>query len=367
MWENSRRDTLFTMNRAGSEKEVCSLRQVGNTEVNMTPVADATVPGNVEANHGATPSSLSTNGGGEVSTICGSMQEPVVAKAVPKKVKGGKKKRNKDSDDEESIARPKTKSKPGGGGDLKFRDEELQTLMDICDDILQVGKSKWEKVANRYNQAYPKRPRNEKALRNQFNSYANKKPPTGNPDCPHFVKLAKLIVKKTKQKAEVSCCDERLKELAENERPAIGGRGTSTQSTSSLNGNSSYKKRPAKDKKLTSTDVMKMMIVNERMQAKREQRFAIRQAEERQDNLRLALGAFGALATAFTGRPVDLSSLGGVPSAVMTTVGTTVADSLLDSSDEDSVAYYTPMGRKVKTTLSAKDNDDDSKAVNEDL
>jgi hypothetical protein len=264
------------------------------------------------------------------------------------------------------VSARRTKTKPGGGGDLKFKDKELQTLMDICDDILPMGKGPWETVAHRYNQVYPERSRNEKSLRNQFNSWANKKPPTGDPDCPHFVRLAKLIVKKTKQKAEVSMCDEEMENLASHEMPAIVGRGNT--SIASLDG-----PQDKISKKLTSRDVVSMMMASECMAAKREERFALRQSEERQDNIRLAIGAIGALASAFTGNPVDLSALsrsfGGVPSAVTTTVAS--SRSRLDSSsdDESLERLFTPMGKKKKHVDQPKttsqpaldDSDDDDK------
>jgi hypothetical protein len=46
-------------------------------------------------------------------------------------------------------------------------------------------------------------------LRNRFTGYANKKPPTGDPDCPPLVRRAKQITEAIKQKAGMKIMQDR--------------------------------------------------------------------------------------------------------------------------------------------------------------
>jgi hypothetical protein len=56
----------------------------------------------------------------------------------------------------------------------KFCAPELDTLMDIVEDVLPIGKIEWERVTQRYNAIYSARPRGMRNLRNCFQNYANK-------------------------------------------------------------------------------------------------------------------------------------------------------------------------------------------------
>ena len=114
------------------------------------------------------------------------------------------------------------KLKPGGGGDMKYKDEELEYLWCLCEETIPMGKYEWEHIATRYNKQFPSRPRQEKSLRGQLNAYAKQKPPTGDPDCPPFVKRAKRIMNKIRERAETDILDD-PEALANHELPAIGG------------------------------------------------------------------------------------------------------------------------------------------------
>jgi hypothetical protein len=83
----------------------------------------------------------------------------------------------------------------------KFRDEEVDALLDIMAVIKPIGKSEWEKVTSKYNEKHSDRRRTMRNLRNRFNIEANKKPPTGDPDCPPLVRKAKRINYSIKKKA----------------------------------------------------------------------------------------------------------------------------------------------------------------------
>jgi hypothetical protein len=107
-----------------------------------------------------------------------------------------------------------------GGGKMHYRDDELNDLMDIMEELLPIGKYEKEKVAERYNMMHPTRPREYPNLMTQFNKFASKKPPTGNPDCPPLVRRAKRILKKIRNKAGIACLTEQDEDvvLEENAR-----------------------------------------------------------------------------------------------------------------------------------------------------
>jgi hypothetical protein len=77
-----------------------------------------------------------------------------------------------------------------GGGSMHYHKEEIEALMDIMEEIHPIGKFEKdleEQVAERYNAMHhptTARPREYVNLMAQFNKFASKKLPTGDPDCP---------------------------------------------------------------------------------------------------------------------------------------------------------------------------------------
>lgn len=75
----------------------------------------------------------------------------------------------------------------------KFTTEELYDMLNIISDILPVGKTEWVMVGNRYNKMYPMMQRNMENIRRKYNTLANAKIPTGNPNMPEENEMAKRI------------------------------------------------------------------------------------------------------------------------------------------------------------------------------
>jgi len=91
-----------------------------------------------------------------------------------------------------------------GGGATRYSDDELDALMEHMEAILPIGKNEWERLVERYNsdeRVSKDRPRGLDNLRSQYNKYAKKKAPTGDPDCPPLVKRAKRVRESIRQKA----------------------------------------------------------------------------------------------------------------------------------------------------------------------
>ena len=191
-----------------------------------------------------------------------------------------------------------TTQKSVGGGDMKYKEEELKALMEICEEVLPMGKSQWEQIATRYNALFPSRPRQEKSLRGQLNYYAKQKPPTGDPHCPPLVYAAKQIIKKIKQRAEVDILDD-PEALAAHELPAmiggselsVGNQTSSEESKKQAWNKKQYKKDKNRHNKLGASDILEFMIRTERMSIDREERRAAERAKEdwRTSSLRLML------------------------------------------------------------------------------
>lgn len=112
-------------------------------------------------------------------------------RAPAKKKKKPNKKKN-GSDDDEDVKQE----------DMRFTEEEKLELMSILDQIIPVSQVDWEAVEHDYNEFFPERPRTITALRRFFNSCAKKKSPTGNPNIPKWIKMAKSIQEQIMNKSD---------------------------------------------------------------------------------------------------------------------------------------------------------------------
>jgi hypothetical protein len=252
-----------------------------------------------------------------------------------------------------------------GGGDLKFTTDELESLMDIIEDVLPMGKYEWERVVARYNSMFPDRPRNEKSVCNQFNSYSKQKPPTGDPDCPPLVRKSKLIQAKIVKKAQADVLKD-PKALAAYELPVVGG-GEGDASSRSVLAGSSKRKKKKKKKKTASSQIMKYLMVSEKMQREKEER----DARERSQWLQLGLGALSAIASALTGKEISIPASVGIPSLGNSsssgftglTDGTSKRHAAADdssTSSNSSVSSTIPTPALKKRKVACEDEDDDS-------
>jgi hypothetical protein len=211
-----------------------------------------------------------------------------------------------------------------GGGKMHYREDELECLMDIMEDVLPIGKFEKEKVAERYNELNPTRPREYQNLMSQFNKFASKKPPTGDPDCPPLVRKAKLICKKIKGKAQLGVHidededDDDADDDDDVDDMLANNAAKKTKTGGSERDNAETKKAvvpgaPRSSKKSKKEDVAKSLVEifmhTEAAATKRIEMAAKRQHDERQQMLTLGLGALQAFASMFTGTPMDTSRL----------------------------------------------------------
>jgi hypothetical protein len=75
---------------------------------------------------------------------------------------------------------------------FKFTTQEIESLLDVIEEIIPIGSPDWEKVWDRHMVCYPKKEQTAKLLRCKFQELA-KKNPTGDPNCPPHVCSAKRI------------------------------------------------------------------------------------------------------------------------------------------------------------------------------
>jgi hypothetical protein len=166
--------------------------------------------------------------------------------------------------------------------------------------FLPIGKFEWERVAARYNAKYPTRPRLMRNLRNRFNNYAGKKPPTGDPDCPPLVRKAKQINQLFKSKAGVTILNN--DEGDNGAGPCVGvvaGKGNADTVVQSK------KSRADKNGNNNTDRFLQAYLASEKMQAKRDAKEEKLRHEERQENMRLLMGTMTSLAAALTGKSIE--------------------------------------------------------------
>ena len=85
---------------------------------------------------------------------------------------------------------PPTSTRCGKG----FTKAETTTLLKTIEQILPIDGGAWNEVHDVFNSKHT--PREVEGLKHKFNKLANKPVPTGNPNMPEDVKLAKSIKSK---------------------------------------------------------------------------------------------------------------------------------------------------------------------------
>jgi hypothetical protein len=85
-----------------------------------------------------------------------------------------------------------------------FTTSELESLLEIIEDILPVGPNEWEAVLARHETRYPDMDRTKESIKRKFSSLYNAKKPTGDPTCPPTVRSAKRIFNMIKEKMDFS-------------------------------------------------------------------------------------------------------------------------------------------------------------------
>jgi hypothetical protein len=156
----------------------------------------------------------------------------------------------------------------------KFTDEETQALLDAMRMIIPIGREEWEQVVTEFNHYFPLSRRGLENLRRKFNTMANKKIPTGDPNIPDHVKEAKEINSLIFSKSEAVVLGKRRLEsedysLDDNNIETSNTNGiidkTSKTNDDSVASNVSNRKRIGqfKHRKSEVSELVEYMVVND--------------------------------------------------------------------------------------------------------
>lgn len=85
-----------------------------------------------------------------------------------------------------------------------FTDAEIDSLLDVVEEILPIGPNDWDRVAERHCTYYPGLGRTRESLKRKFASLYNHKKPTGDPTCPAVVRRAKRVWELIKAEMDIS-------------------------------------------------------------------------------------------------------------------------------------------------------------------
>ena len=85
----------------------------------------------------------------------------------------------------------------------------------VLKDVLPIGPEEWRQVADRHAEKYPGR--DVDSIRRTYSSNHRKQVPTGDPNCPWYVKEAKQIKRMIGQKAELGDPEEDVFDLESGE------------------------------------------------------------------------------------------------------------------------------------------------------
>ena len=92
-------------------------------------------------------------------------------------------------------------AKPKGKRRLAFTTRELENLADTVEEIVPIGHTEWDRVRDRHNEIFPEQNRTTESLRRKFQWMVKMKMPTGDPNMPRHIRVAKranyAIVKAT--------------------------------------------------------------------------------------------------------------------------------------------------------------------------
>ena len=96
-------------------------------------------------------------------------------------------------------------SAQGGGraGSTNYTKEEMQTLLDLMEQILPIGKEELMQVTDEFNPCFPQRPCEVQQIHRKFNKLHSKQAPTGNPYVLEEVARAKYIHAEIGKKSQI--------------------------------------------------------------------------------------------------------------------------------------------------------------------
>ena len=87
---------------------------------------------------------------------------------------------------------------------FKFTVSEIEHLLETIEDVIPIGNPDWERIWQEHSARYPTKERTSESLKRKFQELARKKIPTGDPNCPPYVRAAKRIFHKIVQATDGS-------------------------------------------------------------------------------------------------------------------------------------------------------------------
>ena len=87
---------------------------------------------------------------------------------------------------------------------FKFTVAEIEHLLETIEDVIPIGNPDWERIWQEHSARYPTKERTSESLKCKFQELARKKNPTGDPNCPPYVRAAKRIFHKIVQATDGS-------------------------------------------------------------------------------------------------------------------------------------------------------------------
>jgi hypothetical protein len=86
----------------------------------------------------------------------------------------------------------------GGNQSPAFTEAEIDNFLDIMGKVVPIGPLEWGVVAKRHCELFGAKNHDVKSLQHKFNAIANTVPPTGDPNIPAYIQLAKDIMQAIK-------------------------------------------------------------------------------------------------------------------------------------------------------------------------
>jgi hypothetical protein len=237
---------------------------------------------------------------------------PVKKKAPPKKKALPKK------------APPKNNNNAGSGGgkNMAFRPEEKLSVATLCDKHLPFRKEAWDQLMQEYNDWYLDCQRTRGSFRALFKKMYETAPPTGTPDMPEYIQLAKDAHEgiKAMASASTSQLDDEYEEPPPISHPSKDDSSdddgdTQPKKEGKADGKAVVKKEKGAAiknkfvskgvrKKQAEQDLLQVFAKSEEARSKRDEKklkYKLKQQKQRDKMILNAVTAFGAMFVQFMG------------------------------------------------------------------
>ena len=102
------------------------------------------------------------------------------------------------------VATTKTKTQKPKSRSLNFSTTDVANLLEIAGNVVPICSRDWDEIARQFNEETGTCERPVEALRRKFNTLANVRMPTGDPNLPPNVAKAKSILFELSEKADAA-------------------------------------------------------------------------------------------------------------------------------------------------------------------